>query len=709
MKDSKQDNNSNEGYKSTGIINVRAEISQLDQELLNLLSKRRDFSKMVATEKQKKKTPLRDQARERELLESLIEKASKSGLDSHYVTSLFNTIIEDSIQLQQNHLQIKNSPNFKNNDNKSLAVLGGKGAYSYLAAKKYFANSANTYLACSTFEKVILSVERGRADYGVIPIENTTSGAITEVYDLLLDSSLTIVGEEKFPINHCLVAKPGSQPRNISQVLAHTEASRQCNKNLRKSIAAKMVLVPSTAHALELVAESENNTMAAIASEQAAELFGLEVLLPNIANQSNNTTRFLVLAKNPIDVSLSVQCKTSLALSTGQEPGSLADVLGLFRNANIPLTRLESRPIPNKPWQQMFYIDLEGNIADKKIETTINSLSKLCSFLRVLGSYQTDDINATLIPPKSLAKVKLDAMKEQQPSAMENENNSEYEKPIEKEESTEFVNKPFAKEKKCYLTSREYKSEDTVIRVKNAVIGGDNFTVIAGPCSVESETQILSCAKHANESGVAILRGGCFKPRTSPYSFQGLGYTGLDYLKKAGEKYNLPIVTEVMSIEQIKEVTKYADILQIGARNMQNFSLLKAVGRENIPIMLKRGMMATIVELLNAAEYILEQGNLQVFLCERGIRTFENATRSTLDLSAVPILKKLTHLPIIVDPSHAVGKREFVTPLAKAAKAVGAHGVMVEFHPDPAVALSDGEQALRYPQLTQMMKELYRD
>jgi len=696
MKDKDNKNADSNGYKSEGIVNVRAEISQLDAELLKLLSKRRAFAKIVALEKQQKNTPLRDQQRERVLLESLIEKASHSGLDSHYVTRLFNTIIEDSIQFQQNYLQSKNSPNFKTGESKLLAVLGGKGAYSYLAAKKYFSASNNTYLACSTFDKILRSVESEKVDYGVIPIENTTSGGITEVYDLLLDSKLTIVGEEKFPINHCLIAKPGSSINDISEILAHTEASRQCNKNLRKLISAKISLVPSTAHALEEVVKHPGDNLAAIASEQAAELFGLQVLLHNIANHSDNTTRFLVLAKQPVKVSLSVQCKTSIALSTGQEPGSLADVLGLFRNAEIPLSRLESRPIPNKPWQQMFYIDFQGNIDDARVEKTLKSLSKLCSFLTILGSYQTDDITATQVPPKSLAKVKLAAMELQSGGSTKN-------KPTEQPEKSN------ARRKSYHLASRQHKQQDTIIRVKNTVIGGDNFTVIAGPCAVESEQQILSCAKHANESGVAILRGGCFKPRTSPYSFQGLGYEGLDYLQTAGEKFGLPTITEVMNTDDIKQISKQSDILQIGARNMQNFSLLKAVGQVNMPVMLKRGIMATVEELLNAAEYILQQGNLQVFLCERGIRTFETATRNTLDLSAVPLLKQMTHLPIIVDPSHAAGNRDLVTPLAKAAKAVGAHGVMVEFHPNPEEALSDGEQALHYPEFTEMMKELYQD
>ncbi|NOX65383.1 MAG: 3-deoxy-7-phosphoheptulonate synthase, partial [Chlorobi bacterium] len=262
------------------------------------------------------------------------------------------------------------------------------------------------------------------------------------------------------------------------------------------------------------------------------------------------------------------------------------------------------------------------------------------------------------------------------------------------------------KPKSYKLASREYKSEDTIIKVRDVEIGGDNFIVIAGPCSVESESQIMSCAHEVKVNGAQILRGGCFKPRTSPYSFQGLEWEGLDYLESAGKEFGLPVITEVLAPEQVVNVAKQSDILQVGARNMQNFSLLKEVGKVHRPVMLKRGMMSSLDELLNAAEYILAQGNRQVILCERGIRTFETATRNTLDLSAIPVLRELTHLPILVDPSHAIGERDKVIPLAKAAKIVGAHGIMVEFHPEPEKALSDGPQALRYPQFAQLMQDL---
>jgi len=230
--------------------------------------------------------------------------------------------------------------------------------------------------------------------------------------------------------------------------------------------------------------------------------------------------------------------------------------------------------------------------------------------------------------------------------------------------------------------------------------------MIAGPCAVESWDQIVATARAVRDAGGSVLRGGCFKPRTSPYSFQGLGLEGLDMLAEAGKIFGLPVVTEVLSPGDVDDVAKKADILQIGTRNMQNFSLLAAVGRTHRPVLLKRGMSSSLDELLQAAEYILAEGNQQVILCERGIRTFENSTRNTLDLSAVPVLKSRTHLPVVVDPSHAAGRRELVPPLALAAEAIGAHGIMVEIHPDPDTALSDGPQSLHLDQFGELMVAL---
>jgi len=256
------------------------------------------------------------------------------------------------------------------------------------------------------------------------------------------------------------------------------------------------------------------------------------------------------------------------------------------------------------------------------------------------------------------------------------------------------------------LAAREFKPQKTVIKIKDVEIGGGVLAVMAGPCSIESKEQILESARIVAENGVKILRGGAFKPRTSPYSFQGLEEKGLQYMREAAEKYNLVTITEVMDGDQIDLVAEYVDILQIGARNMQNFTLLKKLGKCNRAIFLKRGLSATYKDLLMSAEYVLDRGNTNVMLCERGIRTYETYSRNTLDLAAVPILQDLTHLPIIVDPSHGTGIRKMVAPMARAGVAAGADGLMVEVHPEPEKALSDKQQTISPEAFKEMMRTL---
>ncbi|HXL01785.1 MAG TPA: 3-deoxy-7-phosphoheptulonate synthase [Candidatus Atribacteria bacterium] len=256
------------------------------------------------------------------------------------------------------------------------------------------------------------------------------------------------------------------------------------------------------------------------------------------------------------------------------------------------------------------------------------------------------------------------------------------------------------------LTSREFKEADTIVKVDNVEIGEGKFVLIAGPCSVESEEQIVETALRVKEAGAKILRGGAFKPRTSPYSFQGLAEEGLKFLAKAREVSGLPIVTEALGVEELPLVVEYADMIQIGARNMQNYRLLEAVGKLRKPVLLKRGMMNTVEELLMSAEYILAQGNYQVVLCERGIRTFEPSTRNTLDLSCIPLVKMQSHLPILADPSHGTGRSDLVETMSLAALSSGADGLIIEVHPNPVEALSDGPQSLTPEQFHHLMKEI---
>ena len=256
------------------------------------------------------------------------------------------------------------------------------------------------------------------------------------------------------------------------------------------------------------------------------------------------------------------------------------------------------------------------------------------------------------------------------------------------------------------FASRAWKKDNTIVTVKGVDIGGEEIVVMAGPCAIEDEEQIEKTAAHVAKNGATFLRGGAFKPRSSPYSFQGLGLPGLKMMRGAADRHGLRVITEAMDISQIEVVYEYADIIQIGARNMQNFPLLKELGKIDKPVLLKRGLMATIEEWLMSAEYVMAEGNLDVVLCERGIRTFEPSTRNTLDLSAIPVVKAKSHLPVIVDPSHGIGIRNKVVPMARAAIAAGADGLLIETHPDPESAKSDGPQSLYFDQYSELMRQI---
>jgi len=667
---------------------LREQINNIDTDIIQLLSKRRSLSKNVIRVKDSSQKPLRDTERETELLERLIEFGKENGLDAYFVTKIFYEIIEDSIRIQQSFLQDKVNENIDKSQTINVAIQGIEGSYSSLAAKKFFSYTGKEIIFISKrrFDSVVQAVEDGEADYAMLPIENTTSGGINEVYDLLMHTTLSIVGEEIFNVKHCLVSTKDVPLSKIKKVFAHYQAAAQCSKFLDSLTEAKIEHFDDTAMSVRKIQEEKNSEYAAIASEEAAKLYNVKIIRRNIANQKENFTRFLITSCKPVKVDFRIPSKTSLIMATSHTPGSLAEVLNVFRKYDVNLTKLESRPMLGNPWEEMFYMDFEGNINSSIIKQVLDELGKYTRFFKILGSY----------PAKGIPKVKPHFIN----GGTQSNSTNKKKQQIDKEEKLIFKSHSYK------LAGREYKNKDTIIKVRDVKIGGNNFIVIAGPCSVESEAQIMECALEAKNNGANILRGGCFKPRTSPYSFQGLGFKGLNYLEDAGGTYELPIITEVLSPENVRKVAKQADILQIGARNMQNFSLLKEVGKIHRPVMLKRGMMSSIDEWLNAAEYILSQGNRQVILCERGIRTFETATRNTLDLSAVPVVKELTHLPIIVDPSHALGQRDKVIPMSKAAKAAGAHGIMIEFHPKPEEALSDGEQSLRFNQFEELMKDL---
>jgi chorismate mutase / prephenate dehydratase len=648
------------------LTDLRQNLDFVDQQLIAALAERQrlvaDVAALKATDTD---LPLQDDEREAALLSRLHELAEEHDLDGFFVTALYRRILAHSVRYQAVNRGAPGAPLV-------VAFQGVDGAYSDVAARQHFAAVAGpvSYHGHGSFAAAVDALATGEADRAFLPVENTATGSIYEAYDLLARAGLSIVGEEVLRVEHCLLALEDVPPGRIRRIGSHPQALGQCSLYLQSLRDCEIVEEDDTAGAARRVAESGDLSRGAIASEDAASRYGLVVVKRHIANRKDNFTRFVVVAQQEQAFDARLPHKTSLLLTTDHRHGALAEALSVFARHGLNLTKLESRPVPETAWQYRFYIDIEGGTHEDAVESALREVTAHSAALRVLGSYPRWIAGADAIPAATatngVAKPKAAA-----PAIV--------------------IRKAAARHR---LGSREHRAEDTVIEIGSMVFGGPAPVLIAGPCSVESADQIHQSARAVREAGGHMLRGGCFKPRTSPYDFQGLGFEGLSLLHEAGRAYGLPVITEVLHPADVEAVAREADVLQIGARNMQNFELLKAAGKANVPVLLKRGMMASVDEWLAAAEYILANGNSRVILCERGIRTFETATRNTLDLSAVPVLRERTHLPVIVDPSHAAGARRWIAPLAKAALAAGAHGVMIEIHPDPENASSDGPQSL---------------
>ena len=374
---------------------VRKEISELDEQLLNLFSKRRDLVRDVASTKTKHAIKLRDKVRENDLLSRLIRLGKEKNLDSNFILDIFHRIIDDSLQVQEAFLQGEDDLP----DEKILKVahLGNAGAYSYLASDKHFSHSKHSieHLCCDDFLSAMNLVIDDKADVVVLPIENTTSGGINEVYDLLVDCPLHIVGEETLKVEHCLISKPGVELADIDTVIAHPQARAQCVRQLKKMGIDGVEYTNSTDHALQIIQTDERRNIAAIAGHEGASIYQLQVTATDLADQKENYSRFMVLAKEAQTVHQSLPCKTTIMLATKQQSGALVDALLIFQKHHINLTKLESRPILGNPWEEMFYIDIDGNQAEPNVAEAVNELNQTCRYFKVLGSYPSSERKAT--------------------------------------------------------------------------------------------------------------------------------------------------------------------------------------------------------------------------------------------------------------------------------------------------------------------------
>ena len=558
-----------------------------------------------------------------------------------------------------------------------VAIQGSHGSFSEAAARRRWPDL--TALPCRDVKDVVEAVREGRAHAGCLPIENSLIGSVTTTYDLLHeafgDGTLHLTHEILHPVHHTIMALPGAPLSGIRRVLSHPVALGQCRIWLSEHLPdAELVSAWDTAGSAEIVAQEQNPSLAAIAARPAADAHALAPLAERIEDDPTNQTRFLTFtradAAEKVRTPGATRYKTSLIVLVDHKPGMLALTLQAFGARGVNLMALQSRPERSAPWTYRFYVDVEGSPTDPRLAEALEEIEALAAKLIVLGSYEAWTEGSKLSAP-----IPTPAHRVEKPAIP--------------------------------LVDRDRNPEGTVVQVRGLRFGGPEPVLIAGPCSVESREMIMETAIAVARAGADMLRGGAYKPRTSPYDFQGLGVKGLRYLAEAREETGLPVVTEVLSWEEVPVVAHFADMLQIGARNMQNFSLLRAASRSGKPILLKRGAGATFEEWLGAAEYVLAEGNPNVVLCERGIRTFERATRHTLDLNAVALVKERTHLPVLVDPSHAAGVRSLVTPLSMGSLAAGACGLIVEVHPDPSKAMSDGAQSLDFPMFEELARQVH--
>ena len=671
----------------------RKDINNLDKSLLELLAQRRAISRKVIEDKLERGLDLRDPKREGEILETLIKAGRELGLDAHFVTRVFHEIIADSVRSQESFLQTNLNP--ATEKLLCIAYQGVEGAYSYLAGEKFFRGQLDncSFEGYKNFSDVVAAVENGQADYAILPIENTTAGSINAVYDLLLATKLSIVGEEVFPVQHCLLGIEKAPLSTIRRIYSHYQALAQCSDFLSRLKNCVQETYMDTAEAAKKISEDGDPEQAAIASEEAGRIYGLEVLKRNLANQRENYTRFVIIAPRPNQVDSRVPCKTSLVLSTGHHEGALLKALSILEHHKINLTKLESRPMQGSPFTYIFYLDFEGNASDPKIQEALVGLSGATNYLRILGTYPRERHDKTRPSIRSRVPEKTGAP----------EDAGDHEPSTPTPEEPTVARDPDGRS----LTALSTKPAGTIIRIGETELGGSEYVVFAGPDCISSMDQIGAHARQVSECGAMVLHGSCLEASDSPFKTRRINFELLEILATAGKEFGLPVMTEIESVLDVAQAAQEVDLMKIGPRNMQNFSLLEEAGKTGRPIVLARGISATNDEFLEAAECVLVQGNQQVILCERGIRIDERNSRNTLDLGTVANIRQMTHLPVLIDPSRAIEHGNLVLPLASASKAFGAHGLVVDVRQNGNANPAVDALTLDFEEFAKLMTGLY--
>lgn len=657
-------------HKPQPLNQTREQITQLDNELLSLLAERRRLSLEVARSKEVDIRPIRDTQREKELLTRLVKEGREKGLDAHYVISLYQSIIEDSVLNQQAYLHGRANPETQKQQY-CIAYLGARGSYSYLAATRYCLRRQVDMLdlGCQSFDEIVQAVESGHADYGFLPIENTSSGSINEVYDVLQHTSLSIVGETTIEVSHCLLGKPGSKLSDIKTVYAHPQPISQCSRYLSQHKDLRLEYCSSSAEAMEKVNQSADNSAGAIGSAEGGALYQLESIEAGLANQKINQSRFIVVARKAVAVPEQLPAKTTLIMATGQKAGALVEALLVLKAHQLNMSKLESRPIPGTPWEEMFYLDIDANISSEAMQAGLKQLEQITRFIKVLGCYPCETVKPTQLSNSQLLI---------EPSTSKTQNMSH--------------NTP---EISPYRYSKAYKAQDSEISSGPLSIGAGHIGVIA-KMSLTKELSPLALSqfehrvKQLKEVGFQAIILEAVNLLISPE-------LTLAKLRQILHQYDLLCIVAVEQSADMALATQQADMLFIKGKQMFNQALLTQAGTLPMPLLLERNDMASYEEFLAATEIILSQGNQQLILCDSGVRTFNHANLPTLDLASLIQIKATSHLPIVINPCYAIAQDALV-PQTQGIKQLKADGLVLN------CTLEDDGLEL----MAQVVRELYR-
>lgn len=614
----------------------RETIEAIDRELIRLVHERmaavREVGRLKGTNPDQ---PLRDEARERELFEFWARVGEEHGLSSYHLGRILRELLTWSRRDQERFLEGEGSPRAREAVVR-VAFQGVRDAYSDLAARKLFAarGGALRTLGCRTFAAAFDALEAREVDYALLPVENTIVGSIEEVWRALTERAVHIVDEEVWNVEHVLAGLPGATLTDLRRVRSHPVALAQCGRFLGGLVGVSVESFHDTAASAAAVAEEGDSTSAAMCSEEAARAAGLEVLARDIADRRHNVTRFLLLAREPEPVDPRLGARTSIVFTVRHAGGALATCLGDLAAHGVSLTKLESRPLPDEPWEYLFHADLDGDATRAPLAAALEEMRAHTTHLRVLGSYpRRAGVGEEPVPKRA---------------------------PIEATSAaaTAPVSAPA-------IAPRD--AGRTAVRVGALELGPATFVVVGGPADETPRGAWLDRAESLRTLGVHALHGGEL----------GDDPRAIAELAEAGARYELPLVLRARRAADVRAIAAHAALLRVEAGHLHEAELLRELGRVGRPVLVERGPSTTIDELLQAANLLAAEGNRQIVLCERGIRTFETATRHTLDLSAVPVLQDLAPWPVLVDPTHAVERVELVVRLAAAAAAVGADGLLL--------------------------------